>query len=477
MNNLEFMLTLPKIDYIIEIIKVFFVILFTIKVYTKIGNIKNISKFKIICIIIYCILSSIITTETKRKYGYDISLLICISLIMIMNSLVFRKEINYSILATIISYCISHGIYLISTGIAFFPCAIFMIENDFINLIIIIGIYFLLMYSLTKIKKLKYGLTFIQNKLENSSLTYLILNICIIVLFLNAIYDNLSKMILIKSGIVLLIALIYMFISISQSFKLYYKQKQLEKDLMLTKEEVKEKDKKIEELEKDNLEASKKAHSLHHKISALEYKIKQLSNLPTVEKESKDEINRELKDISKQAYKEPKALDLDKTEINSIDTMLEYMKAECEKENIKLELQLNGNIHYMINHLITEEELEVMLADHIKDARIAIKYSENQNRSILVRLGKIDGIYGVYIYDTGIEFTKEVLDKLGKEPITTHKESGGTGMGFMNTFDLLRKYKASLIIEEIGKPSIDNYTKVLMIKFDNMNEYKVKSYK
>ena len=316
-----------------------------------------------------------------------------------------------------------------------------------------------------------------QRKLENSNLNYLILNICIIVLFLDVVYDNLSFLAIRKTGVILIVVLIYMFISISQSFKLYYKQKQLEKDLMLTKEEVKEKDKKIEELEKDSLEASKKAHSLHHKISALEYKIKQLSNLPTVEKESKDEINRELKDISKQAYKEPKALDLDKTEINSIDTMLEYMKAECEKENIKLELQLNGNIHYMINHLITEEELEVMLADHIKDARIAIKYSENQNRSILVRLGKIDGIYGVYIYDTGIEFTKEVLDKLGKEPITTHKESGGTGMGFMNTFDLLRKYKASLIIEEIGKPSIDNYTKVLMIKFDNMNEYKVKSYK
>ena len=50
-------------------------------------------------------------------------------------------------------------------------------------------------------------------------------------------------------------------------------------------------------------------------------------------------------------------------------------------------------------------------------------------------------------------------------------------MGFMNTFDTLRKHNASLIINEIGAPSKDNYTKVLMIKFDNKNEFKITSYR
>ena len=43
-------------------------------------------------------------------------------------------------------------------------------------------------------------------------------------------------------------------------------------------------------------------------------------------------------------------------------------------------------------------------------------------------------------------------------------------MGFMNTFDTLNKHNASLIIESIGKPSKDNYTKVIKIIFDGKND-------
>ena len=50
-------------------------------------------------------------------------------------------------------------------------------------------------------------------------------------------------------------------------------------------------------------------------------------------------------------------------------------------------------------------------------------------------------------------------------------------MGFMNTFDTLKRTKASLIINEIGKPCEDNYTKAFIFKFDNKNEYIVNSYK
>ena len=47
----------------------------------------------------------------------------------------------------------------------------------------------------------------------------------------------------------------------------------------------------------------------------------------------------------------------------------------------------------------------------------------------------------------------------------------------MNTFDTLRKCKASLNIEEYNKPNKDNYTKAIIIKFDNKNEFKIKSYR
>ena len=188
------------------------------------------------------------------------------------------------------------------------------------------------------------------------------------------------------------------------------------------------------------------------------------------------EVRERLEKLNKEVYTEKEVMELDKTGISSIDDMLKYMQSECVKNKIDFILQIKGNIHYMVHNLVKEEELETLLADHIKDAIIAINHTDNANRSILVRLGNIDDIYSLYIYDSGVEFKPEVLENLGKKPCTTYENEGGTGMGFMNTFDTLRKHKASLIIEEINKPTEDNYTKAIIIKFDKKNEFKVKSY-
>ena len=192
---------------------------------------------------------------------------------------------------------------------------------------------------------------------------------------------------------------------------------------------------------------------------------------------SRSQVLFALKEIEKEVNKEKTAIELDKTEIPQIDDMLKYMQSECKKNNIDFELQIKGNIHHMINNLISKEDLETLLADHIKNAIIAINHGNNINRSILVRIGKIDECYGLYIYDSGIEFEKETLKNLGKKPSTTHANEGGTGMGFMNTFDTLKKCNASLIIEEYNEPSKDNYTKVIKIKFNNKNEFEIKTYR
>lgn len=47
----------------------------------------------------------------------------------------------------------------------------------------------------------------------------------------------------------------------------------------------------------------------------------------------------------------------------------------------------------------------------------------------------------------------------------------------MNTFDTLKKYNASLIINELNPPCADNYTKSIVIKFDGKHEFKINSYR
>ena len=266
-----------------------------------------------------------------------------------------------------------------------------------------------------------------------------------------------------------------MFITIQKSLQLYYKQKLQEREVEEIKKELKNKETEIKELEKENLKLNKKNHSIAHKQKSLEYELEQmvLNNQIVDRNHVRDKIEK----LSKEMQNETISIELTRTEINEIDNMLKYMQSECVKNKIDFQLQINGNIHHMVNTYIGKGELEILIADLIKNAIIAINHSKNINKSILVRLGIIDGVYSLYVYDSGIEFEIDTLINLGIKPSSTHAKDGGTGMGLMNTFDTLKKYKASLIIDEYGKPVNDNFTKVIKIIFDNKNVYRIESYR
>ena len=463
-----------QLEISINVIKTIFVVLCTYYTNFKITNKKLQLNFKIIYDIIIAIIVGIICSIIRYKISY----LTSIVLEILMLSIIFSKDkIINGIFTTVISLAINYIILTISIIIAFIVNIIMKFDNSYINLSIIIISHLIILYNIFKIRRLKHGFSFLQKNIQNEYLDILILNISAIILFSIIILVN-SDLSMIKNiGAGLIIYIIIMFITIQKSLQLYYKQKLLEQVLEKTKNKLEEKTKEVEELEKENIKISKKNHTLSHKQKSLEYKLDEVLNKTEISKEEVGELTDRIEKIRKELYKEKIATELSKTGIPQIDDMLKYMQSECKKNKIDFELQLKGNIHYMTKNLITKEDLETLLADHIKNAIIAINHTDNINRSILVRLGEIDGIYSLYIYDSGIEFEKETLENLGKKPSTTHVNEGGTGMGFMNTFDTLKNCKASLTIEEISEPNKDNYTKVIIIKFDNKNEFKINSYK
>ena len=412
------------------------------------------------------------------KTNFFSSTVFLIFVISCVSTVITKKKLGYSIFLTVISLAISYVIYFVSLIIGFFINKIIInSQNDIVNLIIILLIDIFITIKILKTNKLKYGIVSLQNNINNEYIDILILSISVGILGIGVVFYNKDRFSTKNSFFIFMIFLVLMFITIQKSLQLYYKQKMLIKDLNETKEELENKKKEIAELEAENIRISKKRHTIVHKQKSLEYKLSELLTKTEISTEDATEIKERLEKLKNDIYDEKEIIELDKTGVTIIDDMLKCMQAECQKYKIEFTLVLKGNIHYMINNLISEEELETLLADHIKDAIIAINHTENINKSILVKLGNIDGTYGIYIYDSGVEFKKEVLDNLGKKPYTTYQTEVVTGMGFMNTFDTLRKYKASLIIEEIGKTSVENYTKVLMIKFDGKNEFLVNSYK
>ena len=471
---MNYITSLKDIGIIVDIIKIFFVVIYTYCVGIKIINIQTTKKSNII--MIFTIMLLAVTCKViKDIYGFAYYVTFLIIILGLIEAKINGINVGYSILDITVSLSINYILFFISILISFIPNVILNINNNFLSLISIILIYSILVLVFLRIKRFSKGFTFLKANLKNESIDILILNVSITILFSIILLSNYEVFSARSLMVSLIIFSIIMFITIQKSLQLYYKQKLQQKELEETKEELEKAKKEITELEQENLNFSKKSHSIAHKQKALEYKLNQLLLNNEIAEEL--DIKDKLKEISKQIQNEDTTIELTKTNIEEIDDMLKYMQSECKKNKIDFELQVNGNIHHMINKYIAKENLEILLADHIKNAIIAINHSENINRSILVKLGLIDGLYSIYIYDTGIEFEIKTLQNLGQTPSTTHADNGGTGMGFMNTFDTLNKYKASITINEYGKPSKDNYTKCIAIKFDNKNEYKITSYR
>ena len=471
--DLNYIMQLEPTETIIYIIRLYFINLCTYYMNLKIMNIRIQKRWKeILSVSIIMILITVFGKVIRDWAGFLYLVISIILLTATLFSIRSKNKLGHSVIVTMISLAINYVIFIISTILGFLVFNILNIRNDYINMIVILTIYLLLICVFLRIRRFKKGFAFFQTKLKNEYLDMLIINISCVILFSIIVLSNYSQLLSEKITMAFIIFSILMFLMIQKSLQLYYKQRMLVKDLEETKKELEDKKAEVAELEKENLNFSKISHTIAHRQKVLEHKLEELN----MNSEISNELGARIEDITKDLKRET-AVELSKTGIEVIDDMLSYMQSECIKNKIDFQLQLNGNIYTMTNHYIGKDELEILLADHIKDAIIAIGYVENVNKSILVRLGKIDGIYSLYIYDSGIEFEIDTFMNLGIKPSTTHKDNGGTGMGFMNTFDTLRKYKASLEIKEIGKPCKDNFTKVLKFKFDNKNEFKIKSYR
>lgn len=500
---MDFILGLTNMQFLNYLLKQLYISYGTYYIALILTNNKKILKKNIIKVFALITIAAAISSIIKYLVDFTISIFLLIVMLAYVLSLTLKRNIGYSILVSTICLSINYVIFLAATLVSFIPVVLFKIYDINFSFIIIIVIHIFIMKIFLNIKRFKKGLAFLQNQKGNEYFDILILNISVIILFSDIILSNYNMIISRSVVIALILFAIIMFITIQKSLQIYYKQKLLIQELEETKNELEKKNKEIKELEQENLNFSKTSHTLAHKQKALEYKLNQLinqsaKNEPTknntnasrednithqankpenIETEQIQDIKERLAEISKDLYQNEKPTRLAQTGIKRIDNMLEYMQSESEKYNIKLELQITGNIHHMTNKIIEEKDLETLIADHVKNAIIAINHSKNENKSILVKLGKIEENYGLAIFDTGIEFENETLENLGKKPSTTHAEEGGTGMGFMNTFDTINKYKASLIINEIGKESETNYTKAIIIKFDQKNEFKIDSYR
>lgn len=420
-----------------DIIQISCINLITYFVFIKLLNYKN-SNFKSNVIMVMCSIVEAVSLTYLLKVITSLPSIIIIYCIQGINmSLITKIKVKKSVIVTFISLSIVYLIYIMSIV----PISIIMklINKNILKENIIIPILafimeYVILHFLFKMKRFKNGIPFLKNEEKVNNIGIIGVIFIGIVLIIYSIIPNTTHTRYIFIG--LAIEAICLFIWIKKKITIYYKQKLKEQTVADLQNEIKEKDNKINEILEENKAIATINHKYSSRIKALEEFSSKIVSKPELVEKMKTEFGEDytafaaqIKRISQEYSNEMKTKvtkenAIPKTGIFGIDTLLEHMSTEATKSNISLDVKINASINYMVEDIISESALETLLGDHIKDAIIAINCSNNTNRRILVVISIVDKCYEINFYDTGIEFEIDTLIKLGKEQITTHKETG-----------------------------------------------------
>lgn len=466
---------------IIVAVKNFFINVFIYVALLKIINDKEVNYKRFTLIIMASIITTVLYILEKMYFGQLFAIIISYFIqILFMRLLIKDKNITL-LTPNLISNSIVYAGFGVATTIETIPILIFNYYNKIVNTILILIIEALLLYGFFRLKRFRNGMSFLKDKTRSEYIDIIMINVSAVLIFAYCLfgnyYGNLTRHILVS----FIILGIIMFIMIQKTLILYYKQKMLEKTLEEYKEDIAERDKHIQELSDEKFKISKVNHEFYNRQKALELAVKEFVSSSKTEVANEiaviDKINNLSNEYSSKIEEIKNVEKLPATGIEEVDEMFKYMQNECINNKIDFNLKINGNIFYMVNNIIDKSRLVTLIGDHIRDAIIAINNSSNKYKSIVAVLGMKDNCYEFCVYDTGIEFEIPTLLKLGLEPATTHKDSGGTGIGFITTFETLNATKASLIIQENHEMLDNDYTKAVIIRFDGKNEYRIKSYR
>ena len=239
-----------------------------------------------------------------------------------------------------------------------------------------------------------------------------------------------------------------------------------------------EKDLENQKLNQTNEYLAKVAHRDNHLMSALNTSIN--AYFESDNAQYKDDLLREIQTLAKERgeliEKEQRDFKLLPTTGNLlIDGAINDLFIKAASHGIDFSLTVAEPISAIIGKYISQTDLQTLLCDHIKDAIIAVDAKGNDKGTILVDLSVKNGNYQITVFDSGVDFEIDTLAKLGKERVTTHADNGGSGIGFMTTFETLRKAYASLMITEFENKT--PFSKSVSIIFDGENSFIIQSYR
>lgn len=144
----------------------------------------------------------------------------------------------------------------------------------------------------------------------------------------------------------------------------------------------------------------------------------------------------------------------------TVDSVLGFLNAKAEAEKVQFTAEAEqGAVDFLREQFTDLTDFNAILCDLGENALIAAKHAGNGR--VKVVLDYANGFAKLKIYDNGALFDERVVAEMGRTEITTHKDDGGSGIGLVTAFKILKKYSASLCIDEVSDE--DGFTKCVII--------------
>ena len=162
-----------------------------------------------------------------------------------------------------------------------------------------------------------------------------------------------------------------------------------------------------------------------------------------------------------------------KTNITLLDLLLNNTSKRALDEHVLFSVHVRADLSSFIPGAITDDDLVYLLSDLLENAFVATR--DSGSRMIQLQFYRWNKHLVVEIADNGIPFEVDSILQMGIERRTTHGDTGGTGVGLMDIWEIKEKYGATYHLDEYE--SATPFSKKISLTFDKKNRYSVRTWR
>lgn len=463
------------------IIKHFFIYFGCIYIYNKILNVKHSTKFQVITIFGISTMLAAFTYILKLFIPSLMNILPILTL-WFFHTLFFPHP-QISFITTFISFGISYGTSIFSNIIVFIlfsPFRSYLSGVPYYISILITGLLALyIIILLFRIKRFRQGMPFLY------STKFVNIGTIICLLFLTILtHIQLAPIPLLLPYIPYSFLLVIALASLifwwqTQLTKSYLRKLQL-LELESLRKELEETSREMEHLKKQNEELGRLIHKDNKLIPAMETAV--IDFLSASEQKENNTSGqslisqlRELSGSRREILDEVSAAHSHHfaTGVPALDTLLAYFDRRSEARKIEFAVNVTPDLTAYVSSKISSDDITHLLADLFENAIIAV--TPCTSRKIRLQIYPYRKWFVIELSDTGIPFQTESLLQFGIQQLTTHKDSGGSGIGLMDIWKIKEKYHASIHITEY--PDSSPFSKRITFLLDHRNQYLIRTWR